>query len=138
MACAVLNDKMPEEEDIDSLLEEFRASGKEVYENAVKTIMKRRETVSGTTFKDFDISANSTVTSTSSRGGSTSRGGRGSRSTAAAKPTAAAKANGNTSTTRGGRSTRGTQQTLAQSMAKGSSRASSKKAVNYIADSDSD
>lgn len=135
MACAVLNEHMPEADDIDSLLEEFRGNGKVVLDNALKAIMKRKENVSGLAFKDSDISVDKN-TSTASRASTTTRGGRGSRSTAATKATTAAKANGNTTTTRGGRSTRGTQPTLAQSMARGSTRATSKKAVIYMSDSE--
>lgn len=145
MACAVLNEQMPEADDIDPLLEEFRGNGREVYDNAMKAILKRKETASGLPFKDTDISAAKNESSvngaSSSRGSTATRGGRGSRGTTAAKTTTArattaAKANGNTTTTRGGRSTRGTQQTLAQSMARSSTRASNKNAVIYMSDSD--
>lgn len=137
-ACEFLNEKMPEIDDIDLMLEEFCCTGTKVFDEVLKAVTSRKSKAMPE-FKTGDMSdeENESVNGqSSSRASTTSRDGRTART--------ATKQTSNTSLTDVNNSTRGVgrgrgrgkQSTIPQAMARASTRPSNKKEVIYMDDSD--
>lgn len=100
-ACKHLNEKLPEDEEIDDALTEFRLTGEQVFKDIQNTLSKRKSnSASNVQFEligngdddDGDANANE------NRATSTARGKRGGRSTAAASGRGRGSSRGNSRT----------------------------------------
>lgn len=131
---------MPDTDDIDLMLEEFRCTGTKVFDEVLKAITSRKSKAMPD-FKSGELSdeENESVNGqSSSRASTTSRGGRGAR-TATKQTSNTTLTDVNKTSTRGGRgrgAARGKQSTIQQSVARGSTRSSNRKEVIYMDDSD--
>lgn len=130
---------MPEAEELDQNLDEFRQKGKETFEETMNALTKRRTNTMAPLFKDVDMASNlngstssneqsnGSQATASTRGVRAGRGGRGGRTantnTRTAQTAATSRANS--------RSTRAAQPTLVETMARSSQRSTNRK-VSYI------
>lgn len=96
-ACDFLNDKMPDEADIEATLDEYHLTGEQVYKDIQKALSNRKTTSTG----QFSMNADDDDQSNEKENQSTSngRGGRGSKATAS-KSTASKATNSKATTSK--------------------------------------
>lgn len=110
-ACSFLNEKLPDDTEIDDALVEFHLTGEEVFKK-IQTALSKRKSNSGTVpFSLNDNDDDGDANEKENQATSNARGARGGRSTAASRSAASKQTAANKSTTASGRgrgSSRGT------------------------------
>lgn len=91
-ACDFLNEKLPEDTEIDEALDEFNLTGEQVFKDIQKALSKRKSTSTAFALNENDDEDDGDANEKENHAASNARGARGGRSTAASKQTTAAAA----------------------------------------------
>lgn len=106
-ACDFLNEKMPDDFDIDNTLIEFQTTGDQVYGDILKMLSGRKSATNGNA--SFMLGADDNAAVNQQKSSSNARGSRATKSTAAKATTSKSPANTSKASTSGrGRGGRGT------------------------------
>lgn len=102
-ACSFLNEKLPDDTEIDDALIEFHLSGEEMFKKIQNALSKRKSTSGTVPFSLNDNDDDGDANEKENQGTSNARGTRGGRSTAAGRSAASKQTAVNKSTTASGR-----------------------------------